>query len=83
MYVGHSPVEDFRGVTGLAPGCLTVRVVRDVGKRWESEENQRGVGAFQSEDAEERRLSYKFWNEEERLKVWKKRSTDQICTQLS
>jgi hypothetical protein len=32
MYLGHASVEDFRGVTrGLAPGGLTVRVVRDLG----------------------------------------------------
>jgi hypothetical protein len=33
MYLGHASIEDFRGGTrGLAPGGLTVRVVRDLGK---------------------------------------------------
>jgi hypothetical protein len=33
VYLGHASIEDFRGGTrGLAPGGLTVRAVRDLGK---------------------------------------------------
>lgn len=95
MYVGHSPFEDFRGATGPtpAPARLAASLLHRScssgmpGENWECDEchcahawGGRFLGRIRRG---KRSLLFRFWNKKAASRVYEKRSTDQICAQLS